>query len=80
MIPALINFLAYNFLEIIWNVVSVKVDIDKKEANENIKELTTVANECVDALERLEKELGRFFVSPILFSAVTSAMAFCSSE
>ncbi|WP_162790992.1 MULTISPECIES: hypothetical protein [Bacillus] len=58
----------------------MKVDIDKKEANENIKELTTVANECVDALERLEKELGRFFVSPILFSTVTSAMAFCSSE
>lgn len=50
----------------IWNVVSVKIDINKKEANENIKELTTVANECVDALERLEKELGRFFVSPTL--------------
>lgn len=48
----------------IWNVVSVKIDINKKEANENIKELTAVANECVDALERLEKELGRFFVSP----------------
>ncbi|QWI35484.1 hypothetical protein EXW25_29810 (plasmid) [Bacillus toyonensis] len=61
----------------IWNVVSVKIDINKKEANENIKELTTVANECVDALERLEKELGRFFVSPPLFRAVTSAMAFC---
>ncbi|MBJ8009500.1 hypothetical protein [Bacillus cereus] len=74
------NFLAYNFLEMIWNVVSVKVDIDKKEANENIKELTTAANECVDALERLEKELGRFFVSPILFSAVTSVMAFYSFE
>lgn len=59
-------FLAYNFLEMIWNVVSVKIDINKKEANENIKELTTVANECVDALERLEKELGRFFVSPTL--------------
>lgn len=64
----------------IWNVVLVKIDINKKEANENIKELTTVANECVDALERLEKELGRFFVSPILFRAVTSAMAFCSFE
>ncbi len=59
----------------IWNVVSVKIDINKKEANENIKVLTTVANECVDALERLEKEIGRFFVSPTLFRAVTSAMA-----
>ncbi|MED0906578.1 hypothetical protein [Bacillus nitratireducens] len=58
----------------------MKVDINKKEANENIKELATVANECVDALERLEKGLGRFFVSPILFIAVTSAMAFCSFE
>ncbi|GLV67247.1 hypothetical protein Bmyc01_59160 [Bacillus mycoides] len=64
----------------IWNVVSVKVDIDKKEANKNIKELTTTANECVDALERLEKELGKFFVSPILFRAVTSAMTFYSFE
>lgn len=63
MIPTFINFLAYNFLDVIWNVVSVKGDIDKKEATENIKKLITVANECVDALERLEKELGRFFVS-----------------
>ncbi|MED1512009.1 hypothetical protein [Bacillus proteolyticus] len=58
----------------------MKVDIDKKEANKNIKELTTTANECVDALERLEKELGKFFVSPILFRAVTSAMTFYSFE
>ncbi|MBJ8031518.1 hypothetical protein [Bacillus cereus group sp. N21] len=40
----------------------MKVDVDTKEANENIKELTIAANECVEALERLEKKLGRFFV------------------
>ncbi|WP_180229307.1 hypothetical protein [Bacillus pseudomycoides] len=38
-----------------------KATVDPKEANENIKELTTAANECVEALERLEKKLGRFF-------------------
>ncbi|WP_165616023.1 hypothetical protein [Bacillus proteolyticus] len=46
----------------IWNVVSVKIDVDTKEANENIKVLTTAANDCVEALERLEKKLGRFYV------------------
>ncbi|EEM14161.1 MULTISPECIES: hypothetical protein [Bacillus] len=34
----------------------MKVDVDAKEANENIKKLTTAANECVEALERLEKK------------------------
>jgi hypothetical protein len=38
----------------IWNVVSVKVDVDTKEANENIKVLTTAVNKCVKSLERLE--------------------------
>lgn len=46
----------------IWNVVSVKVDVDTKEANENIKVLTSVAKDCVEALERLEKKLGRCYV------------------
>ncbi|PEQ63868.1 hypothetical protein [Bacillus cereus] len=39
---------------------SVKVEVDTKEANENIKELTAVVNECVAALEKLEKVMGRF--------------------
>lgn len=42
------------------NVLSVKVDVDTKEANENIRELTAAANECVEAFERLEKKLERF--------------------
>ncbi|WP_180237530.1 hypothetical protein, partial [Bacillus cereus] len=42
------------------NAVSVKVEVDTEEANENIKELTATANECVEALERLEKVIDKF--------------------
>lgn len=42
------------------NVLSLKVDVDTKEANESIKELTAAANECVEAFERLEKKLAKF--------------------
>ncbi|MBZ4223056.1 hypothetical protein LAE98_13385 [Bacillus wiedmannii] len=35
------------------NALSLKVDIDTKEANESIRELTAAANECVEAFERL---------------------------
>lgn len=42
------------------NVLSLKVDADTKEANDNIKELTAAANECVEAFERLEKKLEKF--------------------
>lgn len=42
------------------NALSLKVDVDTKEANENIRELTTAANECVEALERLEKLMLNF--------------------
>ncbi|WP_242305789.1 hypothetical protein [Bacillus cereus group sp. BfR-BA-01451] len=42
------------------NVLSLKVDVDTKEANKSIKELTVAANECVEAFERLEKKLERF--------------------
>ncbi|HHY2690284.1 TPA: hypothetical protein ACV5PF_004104 [Bacillus cereus] len=41
------------------NSLSVKVDVDTKEANENIRELTAAANECVEAFEKLEKLMGR---------------------
>ncbi|PHG62550.1 hypothetical protein COI59_19965 [Bacillus toyonensis] len=46
------------------NAVSVKVEVDTKEANENIKELTTLANECVEAFEKLEKVMERFEKKP----------------
>ncbi|EEK53021.1 hypothetical protein bcere0004_56750 [Bacillus cereus BGSC 6E1] len=35
------------------NALSLKVDVDAKEASESIRELTAAANECVEALERL---------------------------
>jgi hypothetical protein len=41
-------------------VYPCSIEIDTKEADENIKELTTAANECVDALERLDKVFSRF--------------------
>lgn len=40
--------------------LQLKVDVDTKEANESIRELTAVANECVGAFEKLEKVMGRF--------------------
>ncbi|AYY25307.1 MULTISPECIES: hypothetical protein [Bacillus] len=42
------------------NTVAVKVDVDTKEANENIAELTAAANECVAALEKLERLTNKF--------------------
>ena len=42
------------------NTVAVKVDVDTKEANENIAELTAAANECVTALEKLERLTNKF--------------------
>ncbi|MGH1297191.1 MULTISPECIES: hypothetical protein [Bacillus] len=40
--------------------LSVKVEVDTKEAKENIKELTAAVNECVEAFEKLEQVMGRF--------------------
>ncbi len=42
------------------SALSVKVEVDMREANENIKELTAAVNECVEAFERLEKKVARF--------------------
>lgn len=42
------------------SALSVKVEVDTKEANENIKELTAAVNECVEALSKLEQVMGRF--------------------
>lgn len=47
------------------NTVAVKVDVDTKEVNENIRELTTAANECVEAFEKLEKVMSRFEKKPV---------------
>ncbi|KAB7653817.1 hypothetical protein P4408_20775 [Bacillus thuringiensis] len=42
------------------SALSVKVEVDTKEANENIKELTAAINECVETFEKLDKVMGRF--------------------
>ncbi|MGH0944688.1 hypothetical protein ACQVTS_26415 [Bacillus mycoides] len=42
------------------NVTSVEVEVDTKEANGNIKELTAAVNECVEAFEKLEKVMIKF--------------------
>ncbi|MED3353454.1 hypothetical protein P4388_33675, partial [Bacillus thuringiensis] len=47
------------------NTASVKVDVDTKEANENIAELTALANECVEAFEKLEKVMNGFGKKPV---------------
>ncbi|PFB24155.1 hypothetical protein CN388_25620 [Bacillus cereus] len=51
--------------EVTKSALSVKVDVDTKEANESIRELTAVANECVEAFERLEKIVSRFEKKPV---------------
>ncbi|WP_077250860.1 hypothetical protein [Escherichia coli] len=47
------------------NGLSLKVEVDTKEVNENIKELTAAANECVEAFERLEKIMEKFGNKPV---------------
>ncbi|MCU4999526.1 hypothetical protein OWO94_13090 [Bacillus paranthracis] len=42
------------------NALSVKVEVDTKEAKENVKELTAAVNECVEAFEKLENVMDRF--------------------
>ncbi|WP_242686731.1 hypothetical protein [Bacillus wiedmannii] len=59
------------------NMLSLKVDVDTKEANESIKELTAAANECVEAFEKLEKAMSRFEKKPvqeIVFTPVVQTM------
>lgn len=60
------------------SALSLKVDVDTKEANEHIKELTAAANECVEAFERLEKVMSRFENKPVQtlnFSPVTKIIS-----
>ncbi|MGG3727447.1 hypothetical protein ABET23_11125 [Bacillus wiedmannii] len=42
------------------SALSVKVEVDTKEAKENVKELTAAVNECVEAFEKLENVMDRF--------------------
>lgn len=42
------------------SALSVKVEVDTKEANENIKELTAAVNDCVEVFEKLEKVINKF--------------------
>lgn len=42
------------------SALSVKVEVDTKEAKENVKELTAAVNEYVEAFEKLEKVMGSF--------------------
>ncbi|MBD5798365.1 hypothetical protein BHU24_05070, partial [Bacillus pseudomycoides] len=41
------------------SALSVKVEVDTKEANENIKELTATVNDCVEVFEKLETVMNR---------------------
>lgn len=53
------------------NTVSVKVDVDTKEANKNIRELTEAANECVATFEKLEKKINNF-KGPLKIPTITT--------
>ncbi|WP_260632237.1 hypothetical protein [Bacillus bingmayongensis] len=47
------------------NVYPCSIEVDTKEADVNIKELTAAANECVEVFECLEKKLERFTSSHV---------------
>ncbi|WP_255264205.1 hypothetical protein [Bacillus thuringiensis] len=40
--------------------LTIELNVDTTEALKQMKEVTQAANECVDALEKLEKAMGRF--------------------
>ncbi|EOW9527886.1 hypothetical protein ACO11K_001532 [Bacillus cytotoxicus] len=40
--------------------LTIQVSVDTTEALEGIKEVTEAANECADALEKLEKAMSKF--------------------
>ncbi|CDN36870.1 hypothetical protein [Bacillus thuringiensis] len=42
------------------NKLKINIDADTSEALKQMKEVTDAANECVAALEKLEKIMGRF--------------------
>lgn len=42
------------------NKLKINIDADTSEALKQMREVTEAANECVAALEKLEKVMGRF--------------------
>ncbi|MED3089259.1 hypothetical protein [Bacillus toyonensis] len=40
--------------------LTIKVDADTSEVLKQMKEITEAANECVEALEKLEEVMGKF--------------------
>ncbi|MEE6145563.1 hypothetical protein V2151_28270 [Bacillus cereus] len=42
------------------NKLKINIDADTSEALKQMKEVTEAANECVAALEKLEKVMGKF--------------------
>ncbi|PRT14885.1 hypothetical protein C6353_23145 [Bacillus toyonensis] len=42
------------------NKLKINIDTDTSEALKHMKEVIEAANECVEALEKLEKVIGRF--------------------
>ncbi|RWS41500.1 hypothetical protein EKA14_19595 [Bacillus mycoides] len=42
------------------NKLTIKVDADTSEALKQMKEVTEAANECVEALEKLDRVMGKF--------------------
>ncbi|MDA2268876.1 hypothetical protein PDN28_23850 [Bacillus cereus] len=42
------------------NKLKINIDADTTEALKQMREVTEAANECVAALEKLEKVIGRF--------------------
>lgn len=57
------------------NTLDIEVNVDTDEAHEKIKELTAAANECVDALEKLDKVLGKFTSQePVKFPPILKPM------
>ncbi|AJG78029.1 hypothetical protein FOC89_22985 [Bacillus thuringiensis] len=42
------------------NELTIKVNVDTSEVLNQMKEVTEAANECKEALEKLEKVMGKF--------------------
>ena len=51
------------------NKLKINIDVDTSEALKQMKEVTETANECVAALDKLEKAMGKFRLNkePIKF-------------
>lgn len=56
------------------NKLKINIDADTSEALKQMKEVTEAANECVVALDRLEKSMSKFKLNrePIRFDIPTT--------